>query len=135
MARLRRGSMDDPEQGRLFEIEGSGWAYKRLPDLPKLRRLSEEECARVVLPRFAPTYNPFEHVAPDELAWIDRPFSRYLKGRKCKGGKCVPAHSFQGSAPLVIQTEEMHEVCDRHRGALLGRNWKTGEYGRLNDRF
>lgn len=108
--------------------------------------LTDEEASRVVLPRFAPPYDPFRHEAPDECKWIDSPYSRYLndaflRGHKCTGGTrtCTPAQSIgeerrgkwitYASAPPLITTEDVSSVCPRHLGALKGRNWKTGAYG------
>jgi hypothetical protein len=101
------------------------------------RKMSDEEAAKVVLPVLGKVYhtsNGFTNearfakrdqhgrpiVASDGTGRLKEPVGgEYIEGDPVK------RYLESVGAPGCC-TEE--EPCDRHRGALRGRDWKTGEY-------
>jgi len=86
---------------------------------PKLRHLTPAECAEVVLPdlgAFKDSGGRYSdgsgrlHMTPALLAIEGDPVERYLE--------------LMGTPGCCTE----FKPCDRHRGALRGRHWKTGEY-------
>jgi hypothetical protein len=127
-----------------FGYEDCDLKHPRPPNI-KLRIMSDEEAGRVVLPRFAPV-DRWRSMPLDRV--VSFAASRYLKekGKRFKRGTandrrwscgCVTQTSTEWHYyfdevrhrhSLQLESEHVVSACLRHRGPLMGRDWRTGRY-------
>lgn len=91
--------------------------HRKLPAPVYIPPLSDADLFRVVLPptQLSPRAGQRDFIRPDrQLRDAATNYLRLMQGRRCK---------------CRIEDGVVEAACTKHRGALLGRDWRTGQYG------
>lgn len=96
------------------------------------KRMTDKEANRVVLPIIPRNWVLALDWKPSEEEIDGDPLTRYLENRGetiTNEDEWLDHHGWREPAPPRWSCGCTREdPCDKHRGALRGRDWKTGEY-------